>query len=57
MKYKNRLLERKLDEIQFAPELPASIKRRVDREKKNGLYILSGSQNFEVLKNISESLA
>ena len=46
-----------LDEIQFAPELLSSIKRRVDQEKKNGLYILSGSQNLAVLKNISESLA
>ena len=27
-----------LDEIQFAPELLASIKRKVDREKKNGIY-------------------
>jgi predicted AAA+ superfamily ATPase len=46
-----------LDEIQFAPELLASMKRRVDRKKENGLYILSGSQNLAVLKNISESLA
>ena len=46
-----------LDEIQFAPELLSSIKRRVDQEKKNSLYILSGSQNLAVLKNISESLA
>ena len=29
----------------------------MDREKKNGLYILSGSQNLAILKNISESLA
>jgi len=46
-----------LDEIQYAPELMNSIKRRVDLEKKNGLYILSGSQNLSVLKDISESLA
>lgn len=46
-----------LDEIQFAPELLASIKRRVDREKRNGLYIISGSQNLAVLRNVSESLA
>ena len=37
-----------LDEIQFAPELLGSIKRSVDREKKNGQYILSGSQNLAV---------
>ena len=45
------------DEVQYAPELLNSIKRRVDREKKNGLYLLSGSQNLSVLKDISESLA
>lgn len=45
------------DEIQYAPELLGSIKRKVDKEKKNGMYILSGSQNLSVLKNISESLA
>ncbi|MBF0289645.1 MAG: ATP-binding protein [SAR324 cluster bacterium] len=45
------------DEIQYAPELLSSIKRWVDREKKNGLFVLSGSQNLAVLKDISESLA
>ena len=46
-----------LDEIQYAPELLSAIKRVVDRKKQNGLYILSGSQNLAVLKDISESLA
>lgn len=46
-----------LDEIQYAPELLGSIKRKVDRGKQNGQYILSGSQNLSVLKDISESLA
>ncbi|MDW7773862.1 MAG: ATP-binding protein [Desulfobulbaceae bacterium] len=45
------------DEIQYAPELLASIKRRVDIEQKNSLFILSGSQNLSVLRDISESLA
>ena len=45
------------DEIQYVPELLGAIKRQVDRLKKKGLYILSGSQNLAVLKNISESLA
>ncbi len=45
------------DEVQYAPELLAVIKRRVDREKTKGMYLLSGSQNLAVLKNISESLA
>ncbi len=46
-----------LDEIQYAPEVLSAIKRRVDREKKPGMYILSGSQNLSVLKGLSESLA
>ena len=46
-----------LDEIQYAPELLGSIKRKVDRKKRSSLFILSGSQNLMVLKDISESLA
>ncbi len=46
-----------LDEVQYAPELLASIKRRVDRDRQPGQYILSGSQNLAVLRNVSESLA
>ncbi|RUA02786.1 MAG: ATP-binding protein [Deltaproteobacteria bacterium] len=45
------------DEVQYAPELIGSIKRKVDKEKKNGLFILSGSQNLSVLRDIPESLA
>lgn len=46
-----------LDEVQYAPELLPALKRKVDREGRKGMYILSGSQNFPVMKNISESLA
>lgn len=46
-----------LDEIQFAPELVAAIKRRVDRARKPGQYVLTGSQQWPVLKTASESLA
>ncbi|HCE45388.1 MAG TPA: GTP-binding protein [Lentisphaeria bacterium] len=46
-----------LDEIQYAPELVAAIKRRVDKDKHPGRFILTGSQQWQVLKNISESLA
>jgi predicted AAA+ superfamily ATPase len=46
-----------LDEIQYAPELLAVIKRRVDVNKKPGQYWLTGSQNLSVIKNIAESLA
>ena len=46
-----------LDEVQFAPELLASLKRKVDQTEEMGGYFLTGSQNFSVLKSISESLA
>ncbi len=46
-----------LDEIQFAPELVAAIKRRVDRNRSPGQYVLTGSQQWGVLKSASESLA
>ncbi len=46
-----------LDEIQYAPELLPSIKRHIDKAPSPGQFILSGSQNLSVLKDISESLA
>ena len=46
-----------LDEIQFAPELLAFIKLRVDDSDVRGQYFLTGSQNLSVLKTVSESLA
>lgn len=46
-----------LDEIQYVPQLIPVLKRRISKEKRPGQYILTGSQQWEVLKNISESLA
>ncbi len=47
-----------LDEIQYAPELVAALKRRIDATgRKPGSYILTGSQQWSVLKSVSESLA
>lgn len=46
-----------IDEIQYAPELFSAIKMVVDREKKDGLYWLTGSQKFHLMRGISESLA
>ena len=45
-----------LDEIQFAPELLAALKRRVDRFDVPGQYFLTGSQNLSVLRSVAESL-
>lgn len=46
-----------LDEIQYAPELLPVIKRLVDKDRKPGQYWLTGSQNLQLLKSVSESLA
>lgn len=46
-----------LDEIQYAPELVPALKRRIDRDRSPGRFILTGSQQWEVLRTLSESLA
>jgi predicted AAA+ superfamily ATPase len=46
-----------LDEVQYVPELLSAIKRRVDTKEQTGQYFLTGSQNFSVLKNLSETMA
>ncbi len=46
-----------IDEIQYATELLPYIKIRTDRANKNGMYYLTGSQMFHMMKNVSESLA
>lgn len=46
-----------LDEIQYVPELVAALKRRVDRDRKPGQYLLTGSQQWNVMRSLAESLA
>jgi predicted AAA+ superfamily ATPase len=47
-----------LDEIQYAPELVSALKRAVDtKSAAPGQYILTGSQQWQVLKAVAESLA
>jgi predicted AAA+ superfamily ATPase len=46
-----------IDEAQRVPELFSYIQTRVDEKDAAGMYILSGSQNFLLLRNISQSLA
>jgi len=46
-----------IDEAQYAPNLFSYIKINVDKEQKNGMYWLTGSQQFHLMKNVSESLA
>lgn len=46
-----------IDEAQRCPELLVAIKREVDRDRRSGRFLLSGSANFSLLKGVSESLA
>lgn len=46
-----------LDEIQHAPDLLSYMQTIVDREKKNGYFIVTGSQNFLVDQAITQTLA
>ena len=46
-----------IDEIQYAPTLFPYIKMILDSERKKGQFFLAGSQQFSMMKNVSESLA
>lgn len=47
-----------LDEIQWAPHLMSYIKMEIDRQRdKKGIYVFTGSQQFPLMKGLSDSLA
>ncbi|WP_249289871.1 ATP-binding protein [Bianquea renquensis] len=46
-----------VDEIQKAPALFEQIKLYLDRERKKGQFFMCGSQQFKMMKGVSESLA
>lgn len=46
-----------LDEIQYVPGLLQYIKIRIDRDRTPGKWIMTGSQQFHLMKDISETLA
>ena len=47
-----------VDEIQYAPELLPHIKIFVDQNRrKYGQFVLTGSQTFQIMEGVSESLA
>ena len=46
-----------VDEIQKAPELFTQIKMILDRDRKKGQFFLCGSQQFQMMKGVSESLS
>ena len=46
-----------IDEVQYAPELFSTIKLIVDKEHRKGDFWLTGSQIFDLMKGVQESLA
>jgi predicted AAA+ superfamily ATPase len=47
-----------IDEVQYAPGLFRHLKAAVDANRtRNGQFLLTGSQKFALMKNVSESLA
>ena len=46
-----------IDEVQYAPNLFSQIKIMVDERKIAGEFWLTGSQSYNIMKNVSESLA
>jgi uncharacterized protein len=45
------------DEVQRVPEIFPYLKMTIDRSRSSGMYYLTGSQQFGLMKNVSESLA
>lgn len=45
-----------VDEIQYAPQLFPYIKMFLDSEGSKGQFLLSGSQQYQMMRNVSESL-
>ena len=46
-----------VDEIQHAPQLFPHIKMILDSQGRKGQFFLSGSQQYQMMRNVSESLA
>ncbi len=46
-----------IDEIQKAPKLISEIKMIVDKDNRNGQFLLTGSVNLQTLPTVTESLA
>lgn len=53
-KYPGKLI---IDEIQRVPELTSYIQVVTDEKKQSGQFVLTGSQNFQIMDTLSQSLA
>lgn len=45
------------DEIQYIPDLFRYLKIAIDSNRKNGMYFLTGSQQFDLMERVTESLS
>lgn len=46
-----------IDEIQYVPEVLRHLKSVVDRDRRPGRFLLTGSQDFSLMQGVTESLA
>jgi len=46
-----------LDEIQYAPEVTAAVKRAIDKDRRPGRFLITGSQQWQVMNNLADSLS
>lgn len=46
-----------IDEVQRVPKILSYLQTHTDLSGKNGMYILTGSQNFQLLSSVDQSLA
>jgi uncharacterized protein len=46
-----------LDEVQREPDLLRAVKRAIDRQRRPGQFLLTGSANLLLMRRVSESLA
>ena len=46
-----------LDEVQREPDLLRAVKRAIDRDRTPGRFLLTGSANLLLMRQVSESLA
>jgi len=46
-----------IDEVQREPSLLRAVKRAVDRDRREGRFLLTGSANLLLMRQVSESLA
>ena len=45
------------DEVQREPGLLTAVKRAIDRDRRPGRFLLTGSANLLLMRQVSESLA